>query len=96
MEDSSHFPTHAAAALRFAKPPKFTTDRDAYAFRDALSGRADRTEVAAQGAAFIDGLFIPTALAHLGSTFEWATPAAVSIRVQMVTSAMVQPDPVRA
>lgn len=81
QDNRSQFPVTAAAALRFAVPPKFTDARHAYSFRDALAGRTERVQgLAGQGSTFVDGLFIPTALAHVGATFEWATPAEVTER----------------
>lgn len=89
QENSSQFPITAAAALRFAAPPKFNNTRHAYAFRDALAGRTERVQgVAGQGSTFVDGLFIPTALAHVGATFEWATPAEVAERSERTVAAM--------
>jgi hypothetical protein len=85
-----HFPSTAAASLRFAKPSDFTSARDAYAFRDALAGRTERVQgIAGQGSTFVDGLFIPTALAHVGAVFEWATPTEVAERAGLVVAGMV-------
>jgi hypothetical protein len=81
----------AAASLRFAEPPTFTGPVDAYAFRDALAGRAERVQgTAGQGSTFVDGLFIPTALAHVGATFAWATPAEVGYRPARVADGMTR------
>lgn len=88
-EHEGQFPNTAAASLRFAKPPRFTTSHDAYGFRDALAGRAERRQgVASQGSTFADGLFVPAALAQAGATFEWATPSEVTARAQAIVTAM--------
>lgn len=92
-----HFPATAIASLRFAQPPSFTTPREAYAFRDALAGRTEREQgLAGQGSTFVDGLFVPTALAHVGATFGWATPAEVTQRVELVVAGMVERKSVSA
>lgn len=97
VEHRIHFPSTAAASLRFAKPPALTTTRNAYAFRDALAGRTERLQgLAGQGSTFVDGLFIPTALAHVGATFEWATPPEVTARVQLITAGMTKREPISA
>jgi hypothetical protein len=90
-DNASQFPIAAAASLRFAKPPALSTKREAYAVRDALQGRTERTQgLAGQGSTFVDGLFIPTALAHVGATFEWATPAEVTERSEVIVNGMVR------
>ncbi|WP_028635878.1 hypothetical protein [Nocardioides sp. URHA0032] len=95
--DGIHFPDAAARALRFANPPKLSTPREAYAFRDALAGRTERPQtLAGQGSVFVDGMFAPTLLAQLGATFEWATPAEVADRVRVVTTGMTERDRVSA
>lgn len=87
--NADQFARGAANALRFAEPPEFATPRDAYAFRDALAGRTERIQgLAGQGSTFVDGLFVPTVLAHLGARFVWATPAEVAARSMRVVDAM--------
>lgn len=96
-ERGVHFTITAAASLRFAKPPMLTTPREAYAFRDALAGRTERVQgTSGQGSTFVDGLFVPTTLAHIGATFEWATPAEVGERASLIVAGMVDRQPVRA
>lgn len=96
-DNAIHFPATSAASLRFAKPPKFTKPREAYAFRDALAGRTERVQgPAGQGSTFVDGLFIPTALAHVGAAFEWAAPSQVTARAAQVVASMVERQPVNA
>lgn len=91
-EHATQFPITAAASLRFAEPPRFATPRDAYAFRDALAGRTERVQgLAGQGTTFVDGLFIPAALAQVGAKFVWATPAGVSDRATRLVDGMREP-----
>lgn len=96
-EHAGQFPRTAAASLQFAEPPAVTTSREAYAFRDALAGRTERVQgLAGQGSTFVDGLFIPTALAHVGATFAWATPSRVTKRAELIVLGMVKREPVSA
>jgi hypothetical protein len=44
--------------------------------------------LAGQGSTFVDGLFIPTVLAHTGATFEWAASAVVTHRARAVVDAL--------
>ena len=46
--------------------------------------------LAGQGSTFVDGLFVPTALAHAGATFAWATPAEVTARAEMTVVAILR------
>lgn len=88
-EHAIHFPTTAGVTLRFAKPPRLATLPAAYAFRHALAGRTERGQAGAgQGSTFIEGLFIPTALAQVGATFEWATPTEVHERAEQIVAGM--------
>lgn len=97
VADRTHFPTVALASLIYAAPPRFTDSRTAYAFRGALAGRAERRQgLAGQGSTFVDGLFIPTALAVTGATFEWATPTEVTDRAASVVAGMAKREPVSA
>ena len=89
MEHDGHFPTLAAASLRFAQPAKLATPAEAYAFRAALAGRAqNHMGVAAQGPTTTDGLFIPAVLIQAGATFAWATPAEVTARSAGLVAAL--------
>ena len=96
QENGEQFPTEAAAALRYAKPGNLSTAKDAYRFRGALAGRTERVQgMAGQGSTFVDGLFVPTVLAHAGATFEWATPVEVTKRAEQIVMGMVlKPEPV--
>lgn len=85
-EIGGHFDRAATAALRYAAPPTFTEHTGAYAFRDALSGRAKGGSPIAP--VTVDALFAPTALAELGATFEWAGPAEVGRRARQIVNAM--------
>lgn len=90
-DHGTHFPITAASSLRFAEPPVMQTKRNAYAVRDALQGRTERVQgIAGQGSTFVDGLFIPTALAHVGVTFAWATPNEVTERADAIVNGMVR------
>lgn len=40
----------------------------------------------------MDGVFAPTALAHLGASFSWAGPSEVARRAQVLTAAAVEPQ----
>ena len=94
--DSIHFPTAAAASLRFATPGDLSDHHAAYEFRGALMGRVERPQGIGQGSLWNDGVFIPTALAHAGASFEWATPSEVTRRAQIIVAAMLtKPDPIR-
>lgn len=90
VKDTSAFGIVALTSLRFAKPPTFTTAKAAYDFRDALAGRTARVQgLAGQGTPYIDDLFIPAVLAHVGATFEWATPSEVHDRAEQIVAGMV-------
>ncbi|SER79845.1 hypothetical protein SAMN05216199_1254 [Pedococcus cremeus] len=80
------FTPAAAAALRWAKPPVFDNHTQAYAFHDALTGRAKGGSPLAP--VTVDALFPPTALAELGATFEWAGPQEVGRRARQIIEAM--------
>lgn len=86
QDTEAHFPAHAQASLRFAKPPHFDGAHGAHDFRDALAGRSQAMD--GRGPTSIDGLFIPTTLAYAGATFAWATPAAVSQRARQTADAI--------
>ena len=92
------FPGPAQACLRVAEPPAFTDPSEAYAFRNALLGRGEQDQgLASQGSAIMDGLFVPTAIAHAGGSFAWAGPAEVGERARRTVEAMVaRPAPVVA
>lgn len=95
-EHAGQFPRVEATSLRFSAPPKFASHREAYAFRDALAGRTERVQGrSGQGATFVDGLFIPSALVQVGARFEWATPAEVTERAACVVAGMTKREPVR-
>lgn len=97
VTDTTQFNALGAASLRYAKPPRFTNPTEAFAFRDALGGRAVKgMGLSTQGSARIDGLFVPTLLAHNGATFEWATPSQVTQRAALVVASMVERQPVNA
>lgn len=80
------FDRAASIALRYAEPPTFTEHTGAYAFRDALTGRANGGSPIAP--VTIDALFAPSALAELGATFRWAGPQEVGIRARHIVNAM--------
>lgn len=89
-QDSSEFSAPMAVALRFAKPGKLRNPPAAYRLRSALAGRAERSQgLAGQGSTFVDGLFVPTTLAHAGASFEWATPSQIAPRAAAITEAIV-------
>ncbi|HXH78174.1 hypothetical protein [Nocardioides sp.] len=84
------FTIEALLALAYAAPPKTFTDYTyAYRFARALAGI--RHAGSDLGVLNTDGVFAPTALAHLGATFEWAGPTEVARRMQTITAAAVQP-----
>lgn len=91
QQHAESFPVLAAQTLRYAKPAPFKTSADAYAFRDAINGRVSPArEGAAHGPVSVDGLFIPTLLAQMGATFEWATPTEVGARAALIVAGMVR------
>lgn len=84
------FTIDALVALTYtATPDRFEDYVHAHRFARALAGT--RHGGSTVGAVNIDGVFAPTALAHLGATFEWASPAEVANRKQAIERAAVQP-----
>lgn len=80
----------ALTALTYtALPDRFSDYTHAHRFARALAGV--RHGGSSVGVVNIDGVFAPTALAHLGATFKWAGPGQVARRVEAITAAAVQP-----
>ncbi|MFW5468906.1 hypothetical protein ACOCJ4_02545 [Knoellia sp. CPCC 206435] len=77
----------AVRALRYVEPPHFHDVKEAGAFARALAGI--RHAGSSIGPVNLDGVFTPTAVAHLGGTFAWATPAEVTARVEAINAAAI-------
>lgn len=83
------FTIEALAALTYTAPPeRFTDYTHASRFARALAGV--RRGGSSLGVLNLDGVFAPTALAHLGATFEWAGPSEFARRMETITAA-IQP-----
>jgi hypothetical protein len=84
------FTVDALLALTYtATPDTFEDYAHAHRFTRALAGT--RHTGSSVGPLNVDGVFAPTALAHLGATFEWAGPAEVAARKAAIEQAAVQP-----
>lgn len=85
------FTVDAQLALTYtATPDRFTDYTHAHGFAYALAGV--RHGGSSLGPVNVDGVFAPTALAHLGGRFEWAGPSEVARRAQVITAAAVEPQ----
>ncbi|CAB4951923.1 unannotated protein [freshwater metagenome] len=83
------FTIDALIALSYTATPSPLEDYvHAHRFARALAGT--RHGGSTVGVVNIDGVFAPTALAHLGATFEWAGPAEVASRKTTIERAAVQ------
>jgi hypothetical protein len=66
----------AVQALRYVKPPTLENPLQAHTFARALAGtRHGGSDV---GPLTVQELFAPALVAHLGATFEWASPDEVA------------------
>lgn len=84
------FAVEALIALTYTDLPQpFEDYVHAHRFARALAGT--RHGGSTVGVVNIDGVFAPTALAHLGATFKWAGPAELATRKQAIERAAVQP-----
>lgn len=77
----------AVRALRYVHPPMFDNSAEASTFARALAGI--RHGGSSIGPVNIDGVFMPTAVTHLGGMFAWATPAEVAARAQAINTAAI-------
>lgn len=75
----------AVRALRYVSPPEFEDYRAAFAFARALAGTVHSGS--SVGPLNIEGVFAPSAVAHLGGSFQWATSSQVTARADAVTLA---------
>ena len=75
----------AIRALRYVKPPTLENPPQAHTFARALAGtRHGGSEL---GPLTVQDLFAPALVAHLGATFEWATPDEVADRAASIVKA---------
>lgn len=79
----------AVRALTYIEPPELTDPQQAHTFARALAGT--RHGGSSIGPVNIDGVFAPTACAHLGATFTWAGTHEVNERAARINAAGVAP-----
>ncbi|MGN7247101.1 hypothetical protein ACTHQ1_05120 [Janibacter anophelis] len=90
-DDDSFLTKDAHHALAYVKPPKRIDPPTAHRIARALDGQV--VGGSQLGASHSVAVFAPTTLAHLGCTFEWATPTQAAERAANLTEAATEREP---